>query len=296
MVLKGIVMPAKKGDETHYSNIHLAIGMYEFQVDRLTEDFVKDMFQYDEEAFDSALYETNIPQLRTIPVEKGIPVPEKYPVSDYDKIRALINNTDGQIGVANCICRQANDLIGENCTKTDLRETCLLTTHASAEYYVSMGIGRYITKEEALDIVEKVQEAGLVLQPLNAQRPDAICCCCGDCCGILNAVKKLPRPAEYYASNYYAQVEPELCIGCETCVSQCQLEAVVVTDGIALIDLDRCIGCGNCVASCCIMPNWSTKLHSSVIFASTTRKISVPPKDIILPVAGIPIRVPLFKK
>ena len=119
-----------------------------------------------------------------------------------------------------------------------------------AKHYVDMGIARYINKEEALSILEKAQEAGLVLQPETSLRPEAICCCCGDCCALLTSIKHHPRPADLYVSNYYAEVDPELCTGCETCIQQCQLEAVVLADDVARVNLDRCIGCGNCVATC----------------------------------------------
>ena len=132
-----------------------------------------------------------------------------------------------------------------------------------------MGIGRYVTKEEVLDILDKVQEAGLVLQPLNSQYPDAICCCCGDCCGILKYMKKYPRPADYYATNYYAEVDPELCTGCQICVERCQLEASVMTNGVAAINLDRCIGCGNCVVIC----------ESDAVQLRRKEAETLPPKD-----------------
>ena len=40
------------------------------------------------------------------------------------------------------------------------------------------------------------------------------------------------------------------CTGCETCLERCQMEAIEVTDGIAVIMRDRCIGCGLCVTTC----------------------------------------------
>jgi MinD superfamily P-loop ATPase len=41
-----------------------------------------------------------------------------------------------------------------------------------------------------------------------------------------------------------------LCSGCGVCVKRCQLEARVITDGKATVNIDRCIGCGNCVVTC----------------------------------------------
>ena len=84
-----------------------------------------------------------------------------------------MEENDGQFGVANCVCRQEKDLLGESCSHTDLRETCLLLRDA-VEMYTTMRIGREISREEALDILDKVQEAGLVLQPVNLQNPMAI--------------------------------------------------------------------------------------------------------------------------
>jgi len=92
--------------------------------------------------------------------------------------------------------------------------------------------------------------AGLVLQPEDTQHPSYVCCCCGDCCGILRTVKRYPHPAELYASNYYAEINPELCTACEICVSLCQFDAITIENSVAVANLDRCIGCGNCVARC----------------------------------------------
>jgi Fe-S-cluster-containing hydrogenase component 2 len=52
------------------------------------------------------------------------------------------------------------------------------------------------------------------------------------------------------ASNYYAQVNAELCQGCETCVGRCPMEATRMDDGVSSVDLARCIGCGLCIPTC----------------------------------------------
>jgi len=254
MVYKGTILAYKEGySETHYKNAGVSAGgMFDFQVNRLTKELISDFQQYHRESFARA--ETTgtvrVPQLRTIPVEKSIPIPEKFQVSTYDNVRHLIENVPGPIAVANCICRQDKDLEGKSCKYSDIRETCLQIGADHARQYVDMGIARYITKEEAFDILDKAQEAGFILQPENSQCPEAICVCCGDCCGLLSAVLKSPRPADLYATNYYVEVNPELCQGCGVCVKRCQLEARAIVNGIATVNLDRCIGCGNCVVTC----------------------------------------------
>jgi MinD superfamily P-loop ATPase len=86
---------------------------------------------------------------------------------------------------------------------------------------------------------------------------------------MLTSAKIFPRPAEYFHSNYYAQVDPELCTACETCQDRCQMDALALVDEVTTVDLDRCIGCGLCVTTCPTDAVQLVKKH----------KPTVPPKD-----------------
>ncbi len=253
MMRKGVILTVEEGyDETHYCNAEFAMGgIFNFQLSRLTKDLLTDYHQYGAErrAKDRPGAGGGLP-LRTIPVEQSIPVPAKYRVSDYDSVRNLVGNARGKIAVANCICRLNTEIFGGKCEKTDLVEACLMIGPDHARRHVDMGIGRYVTKDEAFEILDKAQKDGLVLQPENSQRPDTICICCGDCCVLLKMLNQLPRPAEMYVTNFYAEVDRELCLGCNICVGKCQLNAITIVDDVAEVNLDRCIGCGNCVALC----------------------------------------------
>jgi len=247
MAKKVIITTSSEGGERLYRNSPYVVGIWESAVNKVTPELLMNMGQYSQEGFGRALFAGKTPQLRTIPVEKSIPVPDKYMVSSYDSVRELVNNNTGQFAVANCICRHARDLMGQKCQVTDMVEKCLIL---DGEQYLNGGLARPITRDEALDILQQAQDAGLVLQPLNSQRPEAICCCCGDCCGILSAIKQMPRPADFYATNFYAEINPDLCSGCQTCIERCQMDALVMSDGVATVNFDRCIGCGNCVVIC----------------------------------------------
>jgi Na+-translocating ferredoxin:NAD+ oxidoreductase RNF subunit RnfB len=203
--------------------------------------------------------------LRTVPVGKSMPRPEKFPVSTYDDIRKLVENSSGPFAVANCICRQKTKRFGVKCAKTDLEETCLMIDPDHARRYVDMGVGRFIDKEEVHDILGKAQQDGLVVQPENSQKPEAICVCCGDCCVFLKPIKAYPRPAELFLTNYYVEVDTELCNGCEICVEKCQMDARAMVDGIAAVNLDRCIGCGNCVVLCPSNANSLQKKEQEIV-------------------------------
>ena len=113
-------------------------------------------------------------------------------------------------------------------------------------------LGRSISREEALDIFQKNQDEGRVLQPSNAQAPDAICSCCGCCWGLLGMHKMMPDPVSHWATNSFAHVNPELCTGCGVCEGRCQVAAMKPDNDtkVPAVDRTRCLGCGLCVAAC----------------------------------------------
>jgi electron transport complex protein RnfB len=257
MVFRGTALLYSQGlKENHYKNAEVgAGGIIDFQVDRLTPELIEAHERYRKEVMSRpsrphATGRRSILPLRTVPVEKSIPLPEKFQVAIYDDIRHILNDSPGPFAIANCFCRQLKDMQGSPCKYSDLRETCLQIGTDHARQYVEMGIARYITKEEAFEMLEKFQQAGFILQPENSLNPETICCCCGDCCLPLSSIARSPRPAALYASNYFVEVDPALCTGCGVCVKRCQLGARDIIDNIATVNLDRCIGCGNCVVTC----------------------------------------------
>ncbi|MFW9780802.1 MAG: ATP-binding protein, partial [Candidatus Heimdallarchaeota archaeon] len=84
----------------------------------------------------------------------------------------------------------------------------------------------------------------------NSQRMDFVCSCCYCCCGGITGLKKLPNPADFATSNYYAEIDEDLCTGCGNCINRCQMDAITLVNNISSIELKRCIGCGNCTLEC----------------------------------------------
>lgn len=242
----GAIFGKKKGRKKYYRNQILAVGMYEYQINRVTKEFMEDMVQYLDESFGSELTSIDVYQSRIIPVEKILP--HNNQIYSFDDVRYLIKKSK-KIAVAYCICRIGFDRMGKKCKQTDLRESCLIFGEP-ANYYSNHGFGRRITKDEALVIVKKAEEEGLVLQVGNSRKMSFICTCCQCCCGALISAKRMPKSAEIYKNNYFAEINPELCSGCETCVSRCQMTAIEANGGQMIIDYDNCIGCGLCVTTC----------------------------------------------
>ncbi|MFX0209496.1 MAG: DUF362 domain-containing protein, partial [Candidatus Hodarchaeota archaeon] len=221
-------------------------GIFEYQINRMTKEFAEDFDQYLDDGLRDELLSYDTHQLRTVPVNKAIDAVKH--VSSYDDARELIRQ-QSKISVQNCICRQKKDLQEEPCSRHEEREICL-TFSSGAYYYLEHGLGREITQEEALNLLDFAEQKGLVLNSGNAQKAFAMCLCCGDCCEYLGVLKTHPKPSSLVNSNYFAQVDEDLCSGCETCVDRCQMDAITIVDDISTINLDRCIGCGLCVTTC----------------------------------------------
>jgi Na+-translocating ferredoxin:NAD+ oxidoreductase subunit B len=247
---KGGIESKMKGNKRFFSIPPLIVGMYEFQVGKLTPEFIRDFDEYiSNKKFGVEFLSTKLPQMRTIPIGKSIQ--PQHNVSTFDEIEQLMKRAEAPFVILECICRQKKDLLGKPCRVTDRREICL-AVDGIAQAVLRNGIGREITLDEAMSILEQNQKQGLVLQPSNTEKAEFICSCCGCCCGMLVMHKKLPKPVDFWASNFYAVVDTDACDGCGTCEKRCQVGAARVSKKKkqASIDLNRCIGCGVCVPTC----------------------------------------------
>jgi Na+-translocating ferredoxin:NAD+ oxidoreductase subunit B len=266
MAERGLVQrwPATSGPL--YGKSVFVVGFYEAQVNRLTPAFQRDVEQYFDEGFAKALHGKQTPQLRTVPINAAIPF--ERTVGNYDDVRAYVRQAAGPFAVMNCICQQGKDLLGQPCRQTHDREHCL-TLGAAAHSMVGRGSARFISRDEVLGFLDQADRDGLVVEPQNTQQPLFICLCCGCCCGVLTTAKKLPQPADFFASNFYAEVDAQGCDLCAICGTRCQMDAIAFDNGMAEVKRDRCIGCGLCVTSC---PTGAIRLH-------TKAAPQAPPKD-----------------
>jgi len=241
----GAITDEKKGRV--YQKLPLAVGMFEFQVDRITKELAEDFFKYEDEAFAEAFFGAKTKQMRTIPV--NVDIEPEFLIGSYDNARSIIEKSPGPFGVMNCVCRQARQKMGEHCKQTPIMETCL-SLGKSAKYMMEMGVAREVSRDEMIGLITRAENEGLVLQPANSQDPGFICCCCGCCCGVLTAAKKHPQPAEFLHSNFYASIDPQYCTACGECMEICQMDALISVNNHTEVLQSHCIGCGNCLNVC----------------------------------------------
>ena len=247
---KGGIESKIKNGKMHYCNAPLIVGMYEFQGNRLTGEFLEDFNKYTSDRnFGIEFLSTKLPQMRTIPVAKSIH--PQHNVSTFDEVMTLLQKAEEPFAIHECICRKKKSIEGGTCAVTERKETCL-SIGPMARMALLSGAGREITREKAITTIEQNQKQGLVLQPSNTEKAEFICSCCGCCCGMLGIQQDLPKPLDFWVSNFYAAVDNDTCEGCGACVKRCQVGAVSVAakKQPAAVDRNRCIGCGVCVPTC----------------------------------------------
>jgi len=250
MLMKGAIGWKEKNGADHWCVLPLVVGMYEGQDGDPSPEFLTDANAYMKTlTFGLSFLSVKPSQMRTIPIPLSIPV--EHHVATYDQIRAIVRDSPGPFVVLPCICRRNEAMKSKPCTKTSRNETCLAFGDMAA-WVLRRKHCREITRDEVLEILRQNEEDGLVLQPSNTRQPEFVCSCCGCCCGQLAYQKRLPRPVDFWASNYYAEVSAETCSQCGTCVTRCQVGAVTLAgpSGEAVVNTGRCIGCGLCVPTC----------------------------------------------
>jgi NAD-dependent dihydropyrimidine dehydrogenase PreA subunit len=243
MADKGLILSIDTDGKILYQAVPWAIGIYEFQINRLSDDFLQILNEYRTQRVPVQRSQT-IPQMRTIPINQSID--SKLKVLPYEKIEELID-AHTKFAVALCICRTKEQKEGRGCDAP--METCLMFGDF-ADFYTRTGRGRVVDKAEIKKILEEANEANLVLNPTNSKFVSAICCCCGDCCGILRGIKSSPKPSEAVASSFIVEYDSDSCLGCGVCVDRCQMQVITREEPHVNVNTDRCIGCGLCVSTC----------------------------------------------
>ena len=246
MAGKGLLFRVVKNGEPKYGVVNYIHGLMEFQVRHINKQYAEMTQRY----FKAPEFVENLSKsvqgfVRPIPVQKAVPV--QHQVASFDDASEFMRKAK-LIAVADCVCRKQTGMLGEGCGKRV--EACFMFG-SMAQFYLDHDMGRQVSAEEAIAILAECHEQGMVSQPGTAQNPAGMCNCCGDCCGLLRAMKFLPNPGEIVYSNHYAVLDTEECSGCETCLDRCQMDAISMNDdGLAVLDQKRCIGCGLCVTTC----------------------------------------------
>ncbi len=241
MCEKGHLFPKTSNGRKYYAAAPFMHGFFEHQVYRRNQDPVLP------ELIEDYIMGGFFPKskaLRIVPVQADLS--DRKQVLPYDDVRAIIMGKE-RIGLFDCACNHHMKSLGRECDQSS--EVCIAFDFY-AEYPIEQGFGRWITREEALKVLEYAEERGLVHQAGGDSRNvECICNCCGDCCGILRMLKRVPNAGRFLSSNYIPVFDTENCTACGVCADRCPMDAISAGDAVA-INRERCIGCGVCVTGC----------------------------------------------
>lgn len=194
--------------------------------------------------------------IEEIKINTDIEVPKDV-VLPSEVLKEMIKKSRYHFLMDSCICRVSND-----CKDYPHDPGCLFLGRGSKK--ISTKLGRVVSKEEALEYVDKCQEAGLVniigrnkidsvwLNTGPKEELLSICSCC-PCCCLWKMAPELPENLGRSISPMVGaeiNFNEDICSGCGKCVNVCFIDAIKLENGKANIDLKKCRCCGRCSENC----------------------------------------------
>lgn len=272
MADKGLCTTFVAQSTRFYQGAAFMIGIFEYQfmpgsVTERDKKIARLIHDY-KEAYEAKKAERPMtyPTTRVITVDKTINAGNT--IHTYDQVATYIDKYD-TVGVGTCFCRHAALLRDEN-THDMPMEVCMLFGQY-AEYLIERLGGRKLTKQEAREMLDLTEEAGLVHMTRNTTEDITFMCNCDRWhCEVIPSILKQSKPALFFNSGYLPRFDPDLCHACETCIGRCPADALVMGEAdVPVVDLDRCFGCAVCATGC---PEEAIGMDAKPDFP-------VPPKD-----------------
>ena len=262
MAQRGIVFDIKHNGKRYFTLPPVVVGFFEFTFMRTRPEVpMKELAQLFEEYFnenDGKFFRTHLEghtQLfRSLVREEALPE-NATEILDWERATQIVSSSSA-FSVGICQCQHTAEHLGKACDKP--REVCMTFNHV-AESLSRNGHARSITRNEAMDILQKSKEAGLAQTGDNVQRKVGfICNCCGCCCHLMRAMKTFDIHPGIITSNWIMDVDISKCKGCGECAKACPIDAIKIEktqEGNkkkmwAVGNEEVCLGCGVCSTVC----------------------------------------------
>lgn len=241
MARRGLVWFDKEAGKPRFRLAPFIVGIYEAYLEEMDHEFAHLVDQYMLDGGAQGIMKPQPALHRVVPAQSAV---KSEWILPYDDVRSILLESKA-FGVRDCICRVQQEKIGRRRCDFPLR-ICL--NFSSIERPAG---GDDISQDEALAILDKAEEIGLVHTVSNvAKGIGYVCNCCGCCCGILRGITEWGIENSVACANYYAVIDPDECSGCNVCIERCQVNAISERDGVSVVQRERCIGCGLCATGC----------------------------------------------
>lgn len=241
---RGLIEAGKTDGGLGFKSMPFVVGFYETQVHTMDAELAHLFEDYYKGGFGKMLG-VEPPFHRVVPAHETVHTSvEVRPFESAADIVYAMNSW----AVLDCVCRKEKALLGQPC-KHPIDVCLAMDPHPDA--FESAPGFRVLTRDEAMGVLRRSAEAGLVHTVTNSQEGASyICNCCTCSCGILRGMAELGIANVVASSPFVNQVQEELCTGCEDCIPACQFSALSMDAALARVDRDRCVGCGVCVLTC----------------------------------------------
>lgn len=259
LAARGLLFRTRANGEPRYHQLAEAHGIWEYNLNNYEADDGNYVTLHNTQwggDILQQLYNAQTSFYNAVPVSREV-VGDSSIALPYDDYEAIVSKFD-KLAVAPCQCRLSHIAVGKEDPGDHPLETCI-TTGEEAEYYIENGIAREIDKDEALQILKRSVDAGMVIQVCNSEKTEVICSCHGDCCDILGSYVSIAQnpdlePEDFnvfkHVSHYELRHDRETCIKCSSCEKQCPLFAITMDDeGFPTVN-GTCVRCGQCGTVC----------------------------------------------
>ena len=148
-------------------------------------------------------------------------------VLDHERATAVIDDAY-DLAVGTCYCRHQKEHLGEACDAP--LEMCM-ALNSAAGVIVRNGLGRRLETAEALELLARAQDEGLVQFAENVRtRVNFICNCCSCCCEPLGAARRFAHLDPIHTTRFLPVVDEALCNACGKCAAACPVASLTVSD------------------------------------------------------------------
>ena len=187
------------------------------------------------------------PTTRVITVDARIKADNT--IHTYDQVQTFIDQSD-PIAVTTCYCRHAAVLRGDDIHGMP-NDVCMQFGHW-AQFAIDRLGARKVSKQEAREVLDRAEEAGLIHMSQNMAEGISFICNCDRwyCAAVQNALAK-PKPGLFFNSGFEPVFDPDQCTSCQTCLERCPAEALTMgEEDYPVVNLERCFGCAVCATGC----------------------------------------------